>query len=182
MATYEDKKATQAQATIPDATDSETGLIQLDDTFAADASNPGLLKANIQDVSTSTDTSTGLQANVEGYGNVYTRTVNGFSDHAAIITVTFMYRYDNNNGTALTTRPRIHIYDTTSTDTINNEVQNIGVVTGFDDKILRTVTCIAPPVTGTTYTIEAWEENTGGGSYNATNGMLSISCTKLVLP
>lgn len=142
----------------------------------------GFLKAGVQSDSGYSAQYLSFKASVNGSANKDTVIATGIAGFKNLITCSFLFSYSNSNGTTMGTSIRILVKDTTSGSTLYNlGATVIAVPTGFNGPLHRSCTVIVPPPTGTTYTIETYEENSGGGSYAASHGTTSVSVAKVIV-
>ena len=163
---------------------STLGNLQADNiTDAAGTSAPTLNGQTILD-STPSDPNVraSYKAVITGSGNKETLTLTGHTGQNNLVSIACNYRYTNSNGTTMQTRLVAVIKDTTSGSTLATLANDFMVVpTGYSDRLQGTYTAIVEPPTGTTYTIDVYEENNGGGSYTATQASISMSASPMVL-
>lgn len=100
-----------------------------------------------------------------------------------MVSVYGQYLYVNSNGTTMQTRPTIRVKDTTSGNIIaeTGSPSTHVVATGYNGIIGCSFNVFVPVPTGTTYTVELYEVNVGGGTYTATNGQLTATCSKVLV-
>ena len=123
-----------------------------------------------------------FDSDVKGTGNKTTLTISGHLGQNNLINCAMLYYYTNSNGTTMQTRAVFVIKDTTSGSTLATLANDYMVVpTGYTNFLQGSHTAIVEPPTGTTYTIDVYEENNGGGSYTATNASISLSASPMVL-
>lgn len=97
-----------------------------------------------------------------------------------LVTITFTYVYANSNGTSMQTKPRINILDGV-TPVLNNVGSAVIVPSGFNNTIVTTYSFILDYPKAANFTIEAFEENTGGGSRSSTRAFLSANNSLVTL-
>lgn len=148
----------------------------------ATSTSSGLLKANVQSDTGYSAQILNFKASVNGTANLTSTVIAGILGFKNIINVSFLFTYSNANGTPMGSSVRIIIKDTTSGSILYNTGNTvITIPTGYAGPLHRSCTVVVPPPTGTTYTIETYEENSGGGSYTASNGTTSVSVAKTIV-
>ena len=163
---------------------STIGNVQADN--ITDAAGTGAPTINGQTILDSTPADPNVRASykavITGSGNKETLTLTGHTGQNNLVSIACNYRYTNSNGTTMQTRLVAVIKDTTSGSTLATLANDFMVVpTGYSDRLQGTYTAIVEPPTGTTYTIDVYEENNGGGSYTATQASISMSASPMVL-
>jgi hypothetical protein len=99
------------------------------------------------------------------------------------ISIVGSYFYTNSNGTTLQTRPYVAIKDTTSSAVLAESASPsfYTVPIGYTGTIPFNLDAFVPIPTGTSYTIEVFEENSGGGTYTAVAALASAVCTRVLV-
>jgi len=157
------------------------GFDTSDSAGLATSASAGLVNPGVQDSPPTHGVTSRFKADVKGEANRDNFVINGYVSNKNLVTVTFNYRYTNSNGTAMSTTARIRITDVTSSVVLVDKGTAVSVPISYGDRVDASVSVILNAPTGTQYRIECWEQNTGGGSYTAINGFVSVTVSKVII-
>jgi ribosomal protein L11 len=144
-------------------------------------SSSGFLKPGLQGGVPSLVSNAMFKANVQNGGaNLASMTLGCGTSDFNLVTMSLSYLYGNANGTLMTTAPVMTIYDADGTTLIIVSNTPVQVPVGFNGIISRSFSFIVRKPVGGNYVVKAWEQNSGGGSYSATNATFGASSQNIV--